>query len=692
MRSTLPIFIFTCCCTVFSPPLHAAGVTGELEELVVFGEKKAGELTGDAEAASVGTVFSDQIKFRPLLRPAELLETIPGMVVTQHSGDGKANQYFLRGFNLDHGTDFANYVDNMPVNLVTHGHGQGYTDLNFLLPELVDRMVYKKGPYYASEGDFSSAGSAHTLYAKSIDKNVVKMTLGENNFRRGLAYGGTTPSTNNLVYGLEVISNDGPWVVEENFKKENAILKFSHGSDESGYSITGLYYNANWTSTDQIPQRLVSSGELDRYGSLDDTTGGDTHRYSLSTNHWGYVGNATNYNASAYFNDYQLRLTSNATYFSQSNEEDSDFRGDQFTQFDERQTTGANISLEHEFGSVHEFEAGLAVRYDDINDVGVGSSQAAKIYQLVNRASVGELSIATFFSTHSQWSNWFATVVGARYSYFDVDVDSKLSDDYSGAVEDDLLSPKISFRFGPWSDTEFFVSYGEGFHSNDARGVVDRQSNVPMLSKSKGYEIGLRSAIVENMEFSFVLFQLDLESELVFVGDDATTEPRGETRRTGVEAGVYYRPNDWLVIDMDFAQSDTEFLDVQLDEQGSVLGKNVPDSLEHVFSVGVSVDRESGFFAGIRLRYFGPRKLTESGDIESQSTQAVNANMGFRMGNGWSIGIEAINLLNNKDDDITYLYESRTLSERLANIDPVEDLHSHPMEPRTLRATIAYEF
>lgn len=692
MKKNLSIICAATLMSAASLTAMAAGVTGELEELIVTASGNGGALQGEAEAASVGTVLKQQITFRPILRPAELLETIPGMVVTQHSGDGKANQYFLRGFNLDHGTDFANHVEGMPVNNVSHGHGQGYTDLNFLIPELVDRMVYKKGPYYASEGDFSSAGSARIYYANKLEKNTVKMTFGENNYRRGLVFGGTGIGDDQLVYGVEIMRNDGPWKVEEDFKKDNAVIKYTHGNDKSGYSVSAFYYDAQWSSTDQIPVRLVDSGELDRYGSLDPTTGGDTHRYSLAGKWWGALNDNTRYKAELYGVDYALRLTTNATYFSQDDIDDPDFRGDQFTQFDDRFFSGGRFSIEHNLNTMHSLDVGVSYRYDDIKDVGVANSQYADIYKMISRSSVNELALSGFTRVHSQWNDWFATIVGVRYDNFGVEVDAKPIDGVIGVEgdeRDDLVSPKFSLRFGPFNDTEFFLNYGEGFHSNDARGVVD--GDVPMLSASKGYELGMRTAIVDGLDFSIVFFQLDLDSELVFVGDDATTEPRGETRRTGVEVGAFYQPVDWFILDVDFAQSDTEFRDDQFD--GDVyLGNDVPDSIERVFSIGASVDLNNGIFGGVRLRYFGPRKLNESGDRQSDSTEVVNANIGYRMPSGLSLGLEVINLLDSEDDDITYLYESRTRTEREEGIDPIEGLHSHPMEPRTVRATIAYEF
>ncbi len=669
---------------------HAAGVAGVLEEVIVTGTNIGDSLHGRTESASVGTVLPQQIKLRPLLRPAEILETVPGMVVTQHSGEGKANQYFLRGFNLDHGTDFANVVEAAPINQVTHGHGQGYTDVNFLIPELVERVVYRKGPYYASEGDFSSAGAAHTRYRQQLEQHEAKLTVGEDNYRRSLFTGSTDLATRHLLYGLEVIRNDGPWVSEQHYDKHNAVLKYGDTDGDRGFSLTALYYQAEWDSTDQIPQRLVNNGNLDRFGTLDDTTGGDTHRYQLSLRHWSATGDAGSLEVSAYAVDYKLRLTSNPSFFSRDSSEDPDFRGDQFTQFDDRVTAGGALTINREINSRQQLESGLSTRFDDIREVGVGASQSRDIYSLLSHAAVEELSAAAYLSLRSQWSDWFGSTVGLRYDHFEVDVSDKLTGSQRGA-NDERVSPKLALRFGPFRDTEVFLNYGRGFHSNDARGATSDSDAVPLLSPSTGYEIGLRSAAIADVQLSMALFHLELDSELVFVGDDGTTEPRGASDRDGIELGIFYQPTDWLVVDLDYARSRSRFKREQFDGS-EPLGDHIPDSIRDVFSLGAVADFNNGLFAALRLRYFGPRDLDESGELRSESTSSVNANLGYRFRNGLTLRLDALNLLDSEDDDITYYYASRTGEERLAATPPVDDFHSHPMIPRTLRATIAFQF
>ncbi|MAR90377.1 MAG: TonB-dependent receptor [Pseudomonadales bacterium] len=639
-NSRISMFLSAC----IAGHVHAAGVSGELEEIVVTGIEPPSDLY-KVKAASVGSVLQEQIEHRPLLRPAELLETIPGMVVTQHSGAGKANQYFLRGFNLDHGTDFANYLEGVPVNMVSHGHGQGYTDMNFLIPELVDAMVYKKGPYYASEGDFSSAGSARIRYTNELYKNVAKLTIGKDSYHRALVYGGTSLEQGSLVYAVENMKSDGPWINEDDYQKDNLVLKHATRTDDVELELSVLYYDSTWNATDQIPVPLVEQGDLNRYDSLDPTSGGETTRFSFSANFRNQLNDSLRMKAGAYWVDYDLELSTNATYYATDQD-----RGDQFTQFDDRQIIGGQVVFEQALNDMHTVDYGLYLRNDDIAEVGVGLSEQREIYDITSNSAVDELAWAVYGSVNSQWNDWFATIVGVRYDYMDVDVSSHVDGGVEGSGDDEQASPKLSLRFGPFADTEFFLNYGKGFHSNDARGAVDSDSNVPLISESEGYEAGVRTLAIENLQVTFVWFRLDLDSELVFVGDDATTEPKGATKREGFEIGMYYQPVEWLIMDMDYANSDTRF---NTPENG---GGHVPDSIKEVVSFGATFDLEIGLYIGIRARYFGPRYLSEDGSIESKSTSLLNANTGYHLDNGVNLGFEIINLLNDEEDDITYYY------------------------------------
>lgn len=656
-------------------PSFAGGVAGEIEEITVTGHSHTHGVDLNGEAASVGTVLAVQIEHRPILRPAEVLETVPGMVVTQHSGGGKANQYFLRGFNLDHSTDFAHFVEGAPVNMVTHGHGQGYSDLNFLIPELMDKMVYKKGPYSAENGDFSSAGTADISYVNQLDSHKVILSFGEDGYQRALIKGGVNNDNGHWVYAASKLKNDGPWTTPDDLNRDNLFLKYTQGDSEAGFSASAMYFKSDWAGTDQIPERLVNDGTLGRFDSLDDSTGGDTQRYQIAFKHWQPVGENGRIRSNAYLIDYEMNLFSNFSYFA-----NDPVNGDQFVQMDDRRIVGGATRYTVDLDETHELELGANLRYDDILDVGVGKSSKRVTLSMDDRASVTELTYGGFASVTSSWNDWFTTIAGLRYDYATVDVDHKLDDANSGDKDDSLVSPKLSLRFNPLESTAFFVNYGKGFHSNDARGVV--KDDVPLLAETEGFELGLTNISIDKLQLSLVAFKLNMSSELVFVGDEGTTEAKEASVRTGFELSAFYHPAEWLVIDADYTTSDAKFREGEFD------GKQIPDSVEDVFSAGVSLESAKGYYGGLRLRYFGPRNLTEDGSQKSDSTSIVNANIGFQTSRGFSVALEVINLLDQEDNDITYFYESRPKSEPAIEYDK----HSHPMVPRTARISVGYEF
>ncbi len=431
------------------------------------------------------------------MRTAELLETVPGLVVTQHSGDGKANQYFLRGFNLDHGTDLATSVDGIPVNMHTHGHGQGYTDINFVIPELLERIEYKKGTYFADEGNFSAAGAVDLIYRRKLDDTLLSLTVGEDSYLRGLFSGSSGVGGGDLLWALDYGSTDGPWDLEEDLQRVNALLKYSAGEAGDGYSITASAYDGSWTSTDQIPERAVQSGALDRFGFIDPTDGGESHRYSLNfelekpLGDWNFTGNV-------YALDYQLDLFSNFTYFL-----DTD-NGDQFEQFDERQAYGLHAELVRatNYGGIAgQLMFGVESRYEDIGRVGLYLTDDRVRYDTIREDAVTRLGLGFFVEQQLQVTDWLRVIAGLRHDRADFDVDSDLAAN-SGSANDHITSPKFSMVFGPWAETEFFINAGRGFHENDARGTtitVDPVDGItaaepvrPMV-RASGAEIGMRT-------------------------------------------------------------------------------------------------------------------------------------------------------------------------------------------------------
>ena len=657
------------------------------------------DVLGIANAGSEGVVARERVEALPLLRPAETLELVPGMIATQHSGDGKANQYFLRGFNLDHGTDFRTTVAGVPVNLPTHAHGQGYTDLNFLIPELVDRIHYRKGPYYADEGDFSSAGAAHIDYARKLDGTLASLTYGSGQYGRALLAGAPALGSGNLLYALEWSHNDGPWQVPEHYKKLNGVLRYSEGSRNHGWSVTGMAYQAEWTATDQVPKRAIDSGQIKRFGTLDPSSGGETHRFSLSAD-WARRGQESQSRANVWAMDYALDLYSNFTYcaadFAATGTCDS---GDQFKQKDRRRAGGfdARHTLFDRWGGFEvENTFGTDARIDRIRPVGLYSTTARQVTAVTREDQVDQRSFALYVQNHTHWLPWLRTQAGLRADHYRFDVDSNVPQN-SGKASDHMLSPKFTAIFGPWAQSEIYANWGRGFHSNDARGStisvdpvtrlnVDADGNpirrVDPLVRSTGYEVGLRSKPVESWQSTISLWRLELDSELLFVGDAGITEASRPSRRQGVEWNNLWSVNSWLSFDADLSWSHVRF-------RGSdPAGDHIPGAVATTANLGATVDALGPWFGALRLRYFGPRPLIEDNSVKSNSSAIANLRLGYRVDSKTALMLDVFNLFDRKISDINSWYESQLRNEAA----PVNDIHTHPAEPRTFRLTLTHRF
>lgn len=663
---------------------YAGGVpTAVLEEVTVVGQLD--RLQGRPLSASQGVVTDEQLGLRPVLRSGELLEVVPGLIVTQHSGDGKANQYFLRGFNLDHGTDLATSVDGVPVNMVTHAHGQGYTDINFVIPELVQSIDYRKGTYYADTGNFSAAGAVNLRYRSALDAPLAVLEAGENDYLRGLIAASPQIADGTLLTAVDYSHIDGPWLLEENFRKLNMLARYTVGSEQRRFTIAAQGYDGKWRSTDQIPQRAVDAG-LDRFGHVDPTDGGDSHRYSLAAD-WSVALGVGAMSVQAYAVDYGLDLVSNFTYALDREQ------GDQFEQIDERRIYGASWQWQQplKLGSLrNDLTAGVQVRYDDIGKVGLYRTEARQRIATVREDAVRQASYSGYVSLDTQWTGWARTTLGVRADYFDFDVDAGLADN-SGSVSDSIVSPKLALLLGPWARTELFFDIGRGFHSNDARGTTIRVDptdgvtpveRVDPLVNALGTDVGVRTAIVPDMQLSLSFWELQLDSELLFVGDAGTTEPSRASRRRGVEVSAIWNPLRWLIVDADLAWSQARFEDVE------PVGNRIPGAVEGVASLGVAIDHPSGWFGGARFRHFGPAPLLEDDSVRSRSTTLVNVEAGYRFNRQWKASAALYNVFDSKDNDITYYYESQLPGES----QPVSDIHFHPVEPRTARVTVAFSF
>ena len=659
----------------------AAAETQEIDGVVVTG--KAENLLEQVSTSSEGHADAKEIAERPLMRRSELLEIVPGMITTQHAGGGKATQYFMRGFNLDHGTDFAVSVERMPMNLRSHAHGQGYADLNGLVPEFVKSIDYTKGTYSARQGDLSSAGSADFVLWDRLPRGIATMEVGEYDYYRTLIADSFDVGKGVLTLGGEWNTYDGPWQREENFQRWNGFARYFLGDDENHASVTAMGYEGQWNSSDQIAKRAVQSGLIDRFGNLDDTTGGESHRHSLQFD-WKNTNRSEVTHVSAYAVAYGLDLFSNFTYF-------LDEQGDQFQQQEKRMIYGGEIVrewLDRELlGHEAEFSLGFQTRHDVIDDIGLYQTQRRQRLNAVRVDDVYEASYGVFAENTVRWKPWFRTIAGLRADAFGFDVSSD-NPANSGNEWDAIVSPKISAIFGPWKETELYFNLGTGFHSNDARGVnntVDPLTDDPLeavdpLVRTIGGEMGIRSQVVEGLTSTLSFWWLDSDSELVYVGDAGTNEAGPASRRFGVEWSNYWRPNDWLSIDGEMALTHARFRD-----QGSA--DEIPNSIPVMFSGGISLGRQEGYFGSLRVRSFLGRPLEETGEIEGRDVLTVNAQVGYRT-QDWEVALQCLNLLDRDDNDIEYYYSSQLSGE----VSPVDDIHYHPAEPRMIRMRVSYFF
>ncbi|MBM4185442.1 MAG: TonB-dependent receptor [Gemmatimonadetes bacterium] len=642
-------------------------------------------LVGQVSTASVGYVGARDLRLRPLSREGELLETVPGMILTQHSGGGKSNQMFVRGFNLDHGTDFSTKLDGMPINLPTHAHGHGYTDLNFLVPELVDHIEYSLGNYYAEIGDFGSAGGAEFRLRRSLDAPLFEVGWGANSHRRVLAAASTSGAVGTLLAGGELHNYDGPWESPERLRKRSGMLRYTREGRTSSFSLLALAYRNEWNSTDQIPMRAVQSGSIGRFGQVDPTLGGEGARYSLSAA-WDRSTATSNQKVDVYVARYSLDLFSNFTYFLGDPTD-----GDQIRQQDRgRWIMGANAAHLQPldlFGREHRLTVGTQMR-GDFAGIALSRTSRRQLLTDVRADDVTQLSVGGYAELVSTWSRRFRSTLGLRGDAYRFHVSSQRVENV-GTTSDHIVSPKVSLTFGPWAGTEVYVSGGIGFHSNDARGTVttvDPNTGGPVdpvdpLVPSQGAEIGLRSEPLRGLQATGALWMIELASELLFVGDAGTTEPSDRSRRVGVTMTSFYRITEEWSADLDLSLARARLLGVAPDQD------RIPGALENVVAAGFGYEPTgNGVFGSMRVRRFGGYPLIENGTVRAQTNSLVNASVGYRWGEA-RLTVSVLNLLDEDHSDVQYYYASRLPGEPAGGVD---DVHFHPAEPRQLRVGVSW--
>jgi outer membrane cobalamin receptor len=657
-----------------------------LAPVVVTAERR--DLMGAAVTSSQGVVVEQELQLTPAYRAGQLLETVPGLVVTTHSGEGKANQYLLRGFNLDHGTDLASFVDGMPVNERTHAHGQGYTDLNYLIPELASGVSYTKGPYYASEGDFASVGSDRISYLHSID-NQISATMGTLGFQRLLTAGHVEAGEGTLLGTMELQHYDGPWTHHDNQRKINTVLRYTNGDDTNGYSLTGMYYRGLWNATTDQPARAMSEAyassvgatTISRFGSLDSSDGGQSERFSLSGQYHTDVGNNGDHlDANAYVINNKLTLWNDFTHYL----EDPVY-GDQHAQNEVRLTMGGAVKYELSdmlLGAENDFLFGADTRYDSVH-VDLDHTYRRAYLGTMEDDYVKEASGGVYAQATTHWKDWMRSVLGVREDYFSAS-DKGTN---QGNVSQALFQPKASLIFSPSDLYEVYLSIGRGYHSNDVRGAT--QAGAPLLARSTGSEIGIRATPAQNFTATLTLFQIDFQSELTYNADAGQTEAGPASHRVGAELNLTYMPVEWLEFYGSIAGTHARFKTDDDDGLGHV-GKYIADAPAAIGQFGVYLRNLGRWSGGLEFRYLGSHPLVPDNSVRGKGYGEWNLDANYQLDGNWKIGGAIYNLLNTHADAAEYYYGDR-ISATESVTDPtagIGDEHIHPLEPISVRFTL----
>jgi outer membrane receptor protein involved in Fe transport len=701
-----------------------------LAEITVTSERLG--LLGTASSASEGIVADQELQLLPVYRPGQLLETVPGLIVTLHSGEGKANQFLLRGYNLDHGTDLETYVDGMAINQPTHAHGQGYTDLNFMIPELADQLIYTKGPYYAGVGDFGAVGSVHLSYRDMI-ADQVSATIGTLGFQRIFAAGSQDFGDEHFLAAAELQHYDGPFVTPDDARKENLVLRYSEGDAHNGYSVTGMYYHQIWTNTTDIPERAITGGLVpDRFGTLDPTDGGHAQRASLSVNYFAVLG-AGQFSASGFFIYNSLHLFNDFTHFLID-----PIHGDQEDQHENRRVAGgaADYTLSAPLGAIqNEISVGGLTRYDMLG-VGRLPSEAQTPLSPQNAPpsfssddQVYLFAGAAYLQASTHWTSKLRSLLGVRADYqhgTDIDYLAALHETAGytngGTAAQALLQPKGSLIYAPTDFLEFYLSAGRGFHSADLRGVNQDTSvdlglpGTPLLARQEGQEIGMRAAIEKNLALTFAVYNLWQQSETTIdpdVGQDIAGPP---SRRYGYEINLTYQINRWLEFYGSYSGDHTRFTR-PFDDGTGHLGTYITDAPNATGSLTLYLTNLGPWSGGLNYRYLGSYPLssgpcvnsaavrdfpgvasscvnapTALGQVNGPGFGELNLDVHYALPSRWNLSVGIYNLLNTHAAAAEFWYVDRLQSEIGAYPDGRADVHEHPLEPLMARFTISKQF
>ncbi len=623
------------------------------------------------------------VQTSPVKSSQEILRKIPGLIIGQHAGGGKAEQIFLRGFDIDHGTDIAIEVDGMPVNMVSHAHGQGYADMHFVIPETIENLDFGKGAYYADKGNFNTAGYVDVKTKKTIDENVISVEAGQFNTVRALSMLKLISSEKSNAYVASALSlSDGVFDSPQNFNRLNIMGRYNFNNyEDQEFSIALSHFQSKWDASGQIPQRAVDQGIIGRFGAIDDTEGGNTSRTNIWLNHNKQLDEHSNIESSAYLTKYNFELFSNFTFFLED-----PVNADQIRQFEDRTIIGAksaykrSLHLEDHDAQLN-YELGIGFRYDDINDNQLSRTRNRR--ELLERLAFGDVDEINGFSYANLKYKWNKLTInpGVRLDYFTFDYVDFLSDTFDSRSEDKVLvSPKLNFIYAASPKTQLFLKSGFGFHSNDSR-VVTANSGEDILPTAFSTDLGTIFKPTDKLAINAALWSLFLQQEFVYVGDAAIVEPSGRTQRFGVDFGVRYQLTDWLYANTDINYAYARSVDAPNGEDF------IPLAPDLTSAGGLSFKDLGHFSGGVSYRYIKDRPANEDNSIEAEGYFVTDLNLNYNYKN-WTLGVVVENLLDTEWNETQFATESRLFNEAA----PVEEIHFTPGTPFFMRAKLSVRF
>ena len=623
------------------------------------------------------------LETNPVRTSQDILRKVPGLIIGQHAGGGKAEQIFLRGFDIDHGTDITINVDGIPVNMVSHAHGQGYADLHFIIPETIAHVDFGKGAYYADKGNFNTAGYVDFTTKATLKDNLISVEAGQFNTIRALSMLKVLSSKKNNVYIASSLNlTDGVFEAPQNFNRFNIMGRYNYDNYKNEeLSLTFSHFQSKWEASGQIPQRAINQGLIGRFGAIDATEGGNTSRTNLIGNHKKQLTTNSQINTTAYLTRYDFELFSNFTFFLED-----PVNGDQIRQFENRTLLGAHTTYKHTLhipnhdASLY-YKLGIGFRYDDVDDVQLSRTQNRR--NLLERLAFGDVDETNGYAFAEAMYKTGAWTVNPslRLDYFTFDYVDFLSETFDSRSENEtLLSPKLKISYNTGQKAQFYLKTGLGFHSNDTR-VVTANTGEDTLPVAFSTDLGTVIKPTNTLIINAALWHLFLEQEFVYVGDAAIVEPSGETRRLGIDFGLRYQPINGLNIYTDVNYTYARSREAPDGEDF------IPLAPDLTSTGGVTLKNIKGFSAGLHYRYIKDRPANEDNSIVAEGYFVTDFNINYTR-NNWNLGIAIENLFDTAWNETQFATESRLFNEPNAT----EEIHFTPGTPFFLRAKLSVRF